>query len=201
MIDAREQWRDEPDAEIGVNVIRIDRDDRHLIPFTFSLVTVMLHFLQNEPHRGYIRCNGHDCLLCRVGKKPTKYYLLPMYDTEQGSVGVLLINETTRPGALRPQLKTLVDHVDSHPGDKLLVIINKPTPIKFHVHWQKLPAGADDGAAVIESFMSRLRAGKIRLASVRPTDESADFAELPEIAIAMRRGSRSNGDCPDSYQW
>ncbi|MGH9038461.1 MAG: hypothetical protein ACRD0O_22110, partial [Acidimicrobiia bacterium] len=67
-------------APVGPEEVRLDQNDRLLVPFTTSVERVSTHFLDYPSLRGYVRCNGPGCLLCRLGRKVDHRDLWPVYD-------------------------------------------------------------------------------------------------------------------------
>ncbi len=70
--DALDLWSNDPSvaSPSPLAVLRIDGNERLLIPFTTSMVRCPLHFLDYPTLRGYVHCNGRDCLLCQIGRQP-----------------------------------------------------------------------------------------------------------------------------------
>src|SRR5262249_19030644 len=104
LTDALELWQAEGPgaARPPLEGVRLDANERLLVPFTTSTRRVQLHYLDAPALRGYLRCQGPGCLLCRLGKEPETRDLLPVYDPVAQAVGVLAISPNLRPQALRP---------------------------------------------------------------------------------------------------
>ena len=69
VVDGLAAWESEtsePEAA-ELSAVRLDGNETSIIPFTSSMLRVDLHFLDFRDYRGYARCNGKGCLLCRIG--------------------------------------------------------------------------------------------------------------------------------------
>src|SRR2546423_467628 len=83
------RWEKElPGQRLAPSLLRIDVNDRCLIPFTLDGVPAEVHYVDDPAVRGYVHCNGKDCLLCRIGNRSDKRDLLPIYDVASGTVAV-----------------------------------------------------------------------------------------------------------------
>src|SRR5688500_13109683 len=69
--------------------VRLDSNERLLLPFTTAMTRLPLHFLDFPMYRGYVRCNEPDCVLCQSGRQKEQRDLLPIYDVVERLVGVL----------------------------------------------------------------------------------------------------------------
>jgi hypothetical protein len=173
--------RDNPRG--GPTPVRIDQDERLLVPFTTSMVRTPLHYLNFPAVQGYVLCNGSDCLLCRVGRQQDVRDLLPVYDVLDRTVGVLAIGPNQRPHALRPGIAPVLRRVARGEGPLLLIL--RKDGYRYVVGSQPLPAGADDGAAVIRDFLGRFEAGKVDLAAAFQRLSNEDMAAIDEIKHLM----------------
>lgn len=183
--DALAKWGTEtPCTPTKLTEIRLDANDKILIPFTTSIVEIDLHYVDFEAIRGFLHCNGVDCLLCRVGRRIDKRDLLPVYDAVDKRVGVLAIPPSVRPGALRPQLSPVLRQLKGE--TRPLVIINRPDRGRFVVRTQPLPAGIDDGAAEIARFLEDFTQGNVDLTAAFPQMLNEELREIPEIDIALQ---------------
>ena len=97
-------------------VIRLDQNQRFLVPFTTMMSRTFLHYLTFPAIRGYVQCNGADCLLCRVGRQQDERDLWPVYDVLDKAVGVLPISPSQRPHALRPLLMPVLRRLAAEEG-------------------------------------------------------------------------------------
>jgi len=185
VIDAAAKWaREAGAAPASLEEIRLTQNERLLIPFTSSIEEIDLHYLDYPSMRGYTRCNGAGCLLCRIGRTTDKRDLLPVYDVISQTVGVLPVSPNIRPQALRPQLSPVMSKVAS--GAILLLAVQKLDNYRFSVTELPLQDGADDGAEKIAQFRERCDAGNVSLASIYQQMSNELLATLPEVAIMMK---------------
>src|SRR5262249_49466669 len=100
LFDATEKWAAEAGCvPASLAEIRLDQNERLVAPFTTSVVEAVVHYLDYPSLRGYVRCNGPDCLLCKIGRQPDTRDLLPVYDVVSRAVGVLAVSPNLRPAA------------------------------------------------------------------------------------------------------
>jgi hypothetical protein len=185
-VDGLALWTAEGSAaQVGnLSSVRLDANERLLIPFTTTMTRVLLHYVEYPALRGYVHCGG-NCLLCRIGRQQESRDLWPVYDVLDGAVAVLPISPNVRPMALRPQLVPILRQLKESPATVLLAIRRMETG-KFLVSSQPLPEGADDGAAAIQAFVQGFDAGQLDLGSVFPRLADRDLASIPEVATLAR---------------
>jgi hypothetical protein len=183
-VDGLALWitEDAPGAREELTVVRLDENERLVIPFTTSMLRVNLHYAEFPTIRSFVRCNGSDCLLCRVGRQKDLRDLLPVYDVLDRTIGVLSISPNVRPHALRPALTPVLQRVAR--GDVLLVCLRR-NEHRYLVTVHPLPPGVDDGAAVIRVFVEKFDAGQIDLASAFPMLDNATLAQIDGIRTLM----------------
>jgi hypothetical protein len=166
-----------------LTLLRLNENERLVIPFTITMVRVLTHYADFPEVRGYVRCNGPDCVLCRVGRQQEVRDLLPVYDVLDQSVVVLAISLNVRPQALRPALRPVLQRVAK--GEGPLVLSLRKEGYRYLVGVQPLPTGADDGAAVIDAFREKFDAGEIDLAGPFPALDNATLAGINSVRILM----------------
>lgn len=184
--DALDTWEAEAngDATPTLTVIRVDANDRMVVPFTLQIKRVSLHYLDSPALTGYVHCVGPDCVLCRAGRRPEDRDLLPVYDIEEQLVGVLSVGPSLRPHALRPQLMPVIRRLKN--GERLLLTISRPERGKFHVMVQPLGDETYDGAGRIQEFLEQIAAGVVGLASAIPRLSNEELATIPKIAHSLK---------------
>ena len=102
-VDMLEAWADEPDSvDAPIALVRINNDETAMIPFTSQGIIVKIHYCDDPEIQGYVRCNGDNCLLCRIGRNQDERLLLPIYVPASRSICVLAISPSSRPGAPAP---------------------------------------------------------------------------------------------------
>jgi hypothetical protein len=183
--DALARWDAEALDNPGssLEAIRIDQNERLLIPFTTSMVRTQLHYLKFSAVNGNVRCNGPDCLLCRIGRQQELRDLFPVYDVLEKAVGVLSISPNQRPQALRPAIAPVLRRVARGEGPLLLSL--RKEGYRYFVGIQTLPEGADDGAAVIRNFLERFEGGSVDLTAPFQRLPNEDLASIDEVKNLM----------------
>lgn len=185
-VDGLAQWDAEgtSDQAASLMTIRLDQNERLVVPFTTSMLRVDLHFVDFSAIKNYVRCNGPHCLLCRVGRQRDARDLLPVYDVLDRVVAVLAISPNLRPHALRPQIAPVLRRLVDGDGP-LLLTLRKDGNDKFLVTTLLLPDGADDGATVIRAFRDRFDADLVDLGSAFQTMANAELATIDEVKSLM----------------
>jgi hypothetical protein len=184
--NALDLWRGEmPKAPpIALSVIRLDANEKTLIPFTTAIVRAVLHFMDYKDLRGYVHCNGVGCLLCRLGVRIDQRDLLPLYDPIEETIGILPVSPNQREHALLPQLLSALEKLSG--GRRSVLIVRKPDKTRFSVTTNELADSVQDGAAEILAFQERFARGEIDLGSVFTRLTNAELAALPSIAKLLR---------------
>jgi hypothetical protein len=183
--DAVAAWRQEvrPAATV-LREVRLDGSTRLLVPFTHTVEEVEVHYLEYPSLRGYCRCNGPQCTLCRIGRNRESRDLLPVYDPVAREVVVLPVSPSLRPGALKPQLMHVLEQVKNNKS--LLVTVRKPDRATFSVTVTPLPENADDGCDVILDFLQKYDSGGCELCSIYSLLGNQQLAVIPEIVSTLR---------------
>jgi hypothetical protein len=188
IVDGLDLWDDESKGGAATSplaVIPVDANERLLVLFTTSMERVTLHYLDYASIRSYVRCNGSDCVLCRVGRQQEVRDLLPVYAPLDRVIGVLPVSTNMRPMALRPKLAPVLRQLKGGNG-RALIAIRKLDAGKVVLDALPFSENADDGAAKIQEFHERLQAGEIGLARVYTQLANEDLAAIPEIGRAMQ---------------
>ncbi len=129
LTDAVTKWEaDTARAPAALGEVRLDANGKILIPFTTSVVETQVHYLGYPSIRGYVRCNGPDCALCRIGRRPDERDLLPVYGVIGKRVGVLPVSPSMRPGALRTQVLPVLRQLQDQ---RLVTIVRRPDRGQF----------------------------------------------------------------------
>ncbi|WP_318519199.1 hypothetical protein [Photobacterium leiognathi] len=88
---------------------KVGQNSSPVVFISYTLETVAVHYNDYEEFRGYTKCNGDNCTLCRFGNKAAKRHLMPVYNPLSKTVEVLSMSDSRSPTALLPQLLNLVD--------------------------------------------------------------------------------------------
>jgi hypothetical protein len=183
--DALAKWKAEAAAASpALEEVRLDQNEKLVVPFTTSVVEVALHYLDFASLPGYVRCNGPGCLLCRIGRKEDTRDLWPVYVVAARAVGVLPVPGNMRPQALKPQLIGVLKRLKA--DERPLLAIRKLDRYRFSVSTLPLQKGADDGADVIADFLERYESGAIDLGCVYPRLSNEQVTALPEVATVLK---------------
>ena len=54
---------------ISVELVRFGSNETPVIMFTDKGEEISLHYCEEQEIRGYVQCNGSDCILCSAGKE------------------------------------------------------------------------------------------------------------------------------------
>lgn len=183
--DALSAWAVQAEAAPeAVEEMRLDRNESLVRPFTTSVVGTTVHYTEFPPLRGYQRCHGEGCLLCRLGRAADRFDLLPVYDVCGRSVRVLAVSASARPHSLRAVLRPVLERVSR--GEDVLVSLKKLEWARFELRTERWPEGTDRGDAAVAAFTERFEAGGIDLRSVFPLVGRDELAALPEVQTMMK---------------
>ena len=187
LADALEVWPSEssaPEVE-ELFVLRVDKNETLFIPFTTSMLRVDLHYLDFKDFRGYARCNGLECLLCRIGRQKDQRDLFPIYLVADSQIGILAVSPTQRGHALRPQFNRVLERLAA-PGEGPLLVGIRKENYKFILDVSELANDADDGAEVISEFLESLRAGEVDLSTGFNKLSNEDWADFEEVQKVVK---------------
>ena len=168
-------------APSSLELVQLRGDETPIIPFTLEGELVKLHYCPETEIGGYIHCNGDDCVLCQVGRKPTEKVLIPVYLPVSQSIGILPVSTSLKPGALLPQLAT-IQGAERRMG----VFLSKEGLYRFVVSTFDLTEEIDTGEEVISRFFDKVNADEIDLPSVYPRLENEQLSAISEIARLLR---------------
>jgi hypothetical protein len=182
-IDLLDVWGTEqaPQGDKPFELVRFNGCDVPVIPFTSNSALAKLHYLDEAERRGYVHCNGADCVLCRLGRPAEERALLPVYLPAQRAIGVISISPSSRPGALRPQLLPLL-----RSGKSLVLFIRKIDQMNFAVGSSEVDPGDFRCDGLIQDFQRKLEAGELDLTSVYPRLSNEALARVPGINAMLR---------------
>jgi len=186
LVDGLAAWQSEGAGTSSqiVRLFRLDENERLLIPFTTSMVRVVLHFLKSTAMNEFVHCLGEGCLLCQAGVAKELRDLFAAYDIMECEVGVLPVSPNVRANALRPQWQPILQRVAAS-SEPFLVTIRKSGMANFVVTTSSLPKGSDDGAIAIARFREKMDAGEVDLAAVYQRLDNTVIWDIPEIARLM----------------
>jgi hypothetical protein len=185
-VDMMRAWREE--AQVAPAMLaeaRLGPNEELFVPFTTDgQVGVPVHYLDFPSVRGYHRCAGPDCLLCRAGQTADRRDLIPVYDPSRQAVVVLPVGPGMYPGALRPQVYTALARLEA--GELIVLAIRRPDRGRYEVQARPLPPGVNIDDGVIAGFLESFEAGQIDLASVYQRLPDSLYRQVPEIATRLR---------------
>ncbi|MBF0553420.1 MAG: hypothetical protein HQK96_02555 [Nitrospirae bacterium] len=164
--------------------IKISQNEILVVPFTMKGVAVDLHYCEDEGVKGYVVCNGSQCLLCRVGNKKDGRLLLPVFLPVTECIGVLPISTSMQPHSLMPQLKAMISKTsDDKPA---VVSIVTATKGKYIVNANEYADDSITGDRQIKNFMKEYEAGKVDLTSVFTKLSNEDISRLNVVSKIMK---------------
>jgi hypothetical protein len=159
-----------------LKVVRLDDNETAVIPFTPDGERVAIHYLEEPDFRGYIQCNGKDCILCRVGRKVQAQILIPVFLPASQEVSILAASTTMRPKSLLPQLQNVLK------GGQRMVLFIRRDRDAYTISSRNLPPDVADGTEIIRDFVEAYRNNQISLAHVFPLLTNEQLANLPGVA-------------------
>ncbi len=161
-----------------IDLVRLSENDTPLMLFTKDAVETYLHYLNANELKGYVHCNGDDCVLCKLELKRSKRFLMPVFRAIPRDVAVLSISDSLRPHALFPQLKNAM----KTDQPQVLFIRKSADHLKFQVKSVMLDEDMDDGSSIISRFVEKWEKGDISLESVYPQVDNDTLLSIHEIA-------------------
>jgi hypothetical protein len=183
-VDGLSLWESESQGnQAALSLIRVDGNERLLIPFTSLMSRAEVHFVDASTVKSYFHCNRADCVLCRAGLWKDTRDLWPVYDLVDQAIGVLAITPNMRAGSLRSQLLPILRKAKDVQERFLLSIRQEKQ--KFTLSTTPLPDDVEDGAARIDQFVKQLAAGEVDLGSVYPRYSNEELASIAEIATRL----------------
>ena len=160
--------------------VRLSENETAMIIFGADAEETMLHYCDEAEIKGYVVCNGPDCVLCRAGRKAEARFLVPVYLPGTRCISVLATSKGMRPHALFPQLQPIL--MADRPK---VAFVKKDGMAKFLVTVTDLPAHADDGREVIAEFCKRWEAGAVSLVSAFQKIPNEQLKCVPAIASIL----------------
>ena len=175
-------------GESTLELIRLGNDETAIIPFTTDSVAVNIHYSSESEIRGYVLCNGPDCVLCKIGRKQEERLLLPVYLPTAGCVGILPVSRSLRPSSLLPQIANTLK------TDKAIVMFVVRDGAKYIVSTTELQKDVDAGESAIKRFRDDCEAGLHDLSTIYPKIANEELAGITEINRMMElKGIQWNG--------
>jgi len=171
-----------------LEIVRLGNDETAIIPFTADSEAVDLHYCPETEINSYVKCNGPDCVLCRIGRKREQRLLLPVYLPAAGCISILPLSRSLRPFALLPQISNVLK------AGKPMVMFVMREGSKYTVSTAELQKDVDGGEAVIKRFLEDYGTGCHQLNSVYPRIDDEQLASIDEISRMMAlKGIRRDG--------
>lgn len=178
-IDVLEFVETASEDNLPLEIIRMNNDESAIIPFTSKTTPVDLHFCPEGEINGYVKCNGGDCVLCRIGRKIEKKLLAPVYNATSGVVGILPISHSLRPYALLPQYSHVLK------SGRPMVMFVKREGAKYTVSTTEVGEDVDVGEVAIKQFLEEYKAGMHDFSAVYPKIGNEELGRVDEIARMM----------------
>ena len=175
---------DEYDGGDGnLELVRLDRNRQLVIPFTTDGEHCVLHFCEELETKGYVQCNGDDCVLCKTGYHQEKRILLPVYDPISQCIKVLPVSTSMRPQALLPQLRYILKANES---DKPKIVSIVRNGGEYSVTSRVLEKDMDGGEEAITKFKENFDNGNVDLTTVYQRLSNKELSEKPKISRKLK---------------
>jgi hypothetical protein len=190
MRDAVDLWSSESAASqptATLTPVRLDGNLRPFVLFTTSVMPVILHYLKDPALKGYVRCNGDGCVLCKAGLKKEPRDLLPVHDYAAAQIGILPVGPAEQAGALRPILRNALPRVKN--GERLVLNVRR---LENYSHEGTVSTASAQvlsrATPAIEAFDRRIKAGEIDLAGTYPSPANETLADLETVKLVLEAG-------------
>jgi hypothetical protein len=164
--------------------VRLGRTPQPLWLITPLMTPAQMHWNDAQEARGYAPCNGKGCVLCLAGRTAQKHFLLPVLTAGTSAMGVLAVSESSRPGALLPQLKAVLEK--DKDGLPVVVLVAKPDRFTAQLTRAADNTGVDVRKAEAGVFLEEWQAGKHDLTSAFPHLDNKALLQDPEIALTLK---------------
>lgn len=156
-------------------LIKIGSTEVAVNPFVSTCIPVTLHYCEENELGGWVICNGKNCTLCDIGKKPEQRLLLPVFLPTEDKIGVLSIPKTKTPRSLLPQLAPAL----KQPGKNTVFLSREGS--KYNVTTKPLAPGANGGAKLMKAFIDEFDQGDIDLTSIFTKLTNDELLEVDAI--------------------
>lgn len=173
-----------PTAE-GLELIRLSSDRLLTVAFTMDGVEVDAHYCNESDLRGYVRCNGERCALCRYGKEKKTMFLIPLFVPAYNAVQVLVVSKATHTTAMLPQLRAIF----ASQSNRLPLMLHM-SKIDYSGFSVILEQPGEEGGfqehPIINTFMDELTANREILTSVFQKFSNAELEKVSEVGRVLK---------------
>lgn len=174
----------------NLELLRLGYDEKEFLVFTPLIQSCEVHYCEETEIRGYLHCNGADCCLCKIGKKPKTMFLMPVFCFDDESVKVIQINDSQRPHALFPQMRNILEG-----GLPIIFIASRIKTDKFIVSTRELEElFSTEIEKPIKNFKAEWKKGVVDLTSVYPRIGNSQLIKIPEIRQKLKLRGLLNSD-------
>jgi hypothetical protein len=173
----------QPRSSATPEIIRIDENEKPIIPFTPTGVQIHVHFIEESEVRAYVHCLGDNCLLCRAGKQKVDRIVMPVVVPTEHRIGLLMMSASMRPGALLYQVG---QHLQAAVNGERKTLFIKRLGTQFIVSANTLRDGESDGAALVRQFLVDYEAGKLDLRLAVQTLTNEQIQAIPSIYMVLK---------------
>lgn len=167
-----------------LELVRLGENETAFVPFTSDSEEIHLHFCSESDINSYIKCNGDDCVLCRIGRKKERRLLLPVYLPAVSSVGVIPVSPSLRPYALLPQIANVLK------AEKPMVMFVIRENAKFLVSTIELKDDVDGGEVEIKKFLEEHVKGNYSFSFLYPQIDNEQLVSIQEISRMLQLKSK-----------
>ena len=158
---------------------KVSQNPSPIVFISDTVETAVVHYTDYDEFRGYTKCNGENCSLCRIGNKAAKRHLMPVYNPLSQVVEVLSMGDNQSPTALLPQLLNLVKFEQEQ-----LFMVSREN-YKFTVNMQLLPATLPLDQQAIQTCTKQLDENEIALSDIYRSYSNEELADFPSVRTML----------------
>lgn len=178
---AKSKLASEPEQPVAHQLrgFKVSQNPSPIVFISDTVETAVVHYTTYDEFRGYTKCNGENCSLCRIGNKAAKQNLMLVFNPLSKTAEVLSMSDNQSPTALLPQLLNLVNFEQEQ-----LFMVSREN-FKFTVSVQPLPANLPLDEVTIKSCTKQLDANEIALSDIYRSYSNEELADFPSIRTML----------------
>ena len=180
MVSLVDDFDSESSRSSNLAETNFSREPQMLAFFTGDADEVMTHFLDEASVRGYVQCLGKGCPLCLLGNKPTRHFLLPVYNLERGRVEILKGTWEFGPGTLLSLIKA---HLGAGATDKTFLVVKREN-YKYSSRTMDFADGVDRGVEAIKDYSRGTKEGIGPKSIIRQVSKD-ELQAIPRIRFKL----------------
>lgn len=172
-----EEEKNEP-PDNSYKLAQFSEDEIPFRFFTANASQVLIHYIDTSEHKGSIKCNGDDCVLCQIGIKKQEQLTFPALDLRTNTIVFISISKKISPHTALAQFIPILMSKDLA---KQIVFISKPNKFTFKVTTAPLTSNIESGDVQIKDFVKKFDKGEIDLTSIYQSLPNEQLSVIPEI--------------------